>query len=555
MKYITQLSIVFSIACVIFSASGQTTNVILQTDFDGDAGMGNGGGCGGYAGAGSGYNGGSSTPPLPYTAAVVAGIGVGGTSAAQIIGDFSDLATDPVWQDAVGYVYYNLNLTTSFYNPITPLTPLTDVSGLSNLVLTANLQLSGLLPGQYGANVYISQVQFQDVDGVVIFDFTGYGVWAPISGFANLQVPLSSLTYAAPGAPAYGDAQNPVTDFTNAAVLASIVQINVQFQLNANDVVGSIGNNIMPVFGFTNAAGLVADNVMLVQIVNTNTAPPPPPTPTVEQTVWQANFDTTFPNNYTYSFHDRDGTDNATGVVAINPAGGVGGSASLEYTVDLSSWSSTPPASYSGFGLGANESPLATTLASASAASYRVFVSAKVGGTSAGVTSVPGNLDLNFFTPLGQQVMDMTESVTLSNTWQSFVLSNLHVATWNPAFQTLFNQNYNTNVNTSELQLSIVGSPNVGTLFGYDANNTVDIDNIKVVQLVPGLAPVTIIQNGGQTQITWSDPTTGGTAKLQSTTNIAGPYLDVAGASSAASSPYTVPSGGKQQFYRTVWVP
>jgi hypothetical protein len=50
-----------------------------------------------------------------------------------------------------------------------------------------------------------------------------------------------------------------------------------------------------------------------------------------------------------------------------------------------------------------------------------------------------------------------------------------------------------------EVQLTVEGSPNVGTVFGYDANNTVDIDNVKVVQLVPGLAPLTIIQNNGQT--------------------------------------------------------
>jgi len=53
----------------------------------------------------------------------------------------------------------------------------------------------------------------------------------------------------------------------------------------------------------------------------------------------------------------------------------------------------------------------------------------------------------------------------------------------------------------------------------------------------------------------WADPTTGGLAKLQSATSVAGPYLDVPGAGSAMASPYTVPPGSQQKFYRTVWVP
>ena len=131
----------------------------------------------------------------------------------------------------------------------------------------------------------------------------------------------------------------------------------------------------------------------------------------------------------------------------------------------------------------------------------------------------------------------------------------MQVATWLTGAQQLFNQNV-TNVNHMELQISVLGSPDVGTLFNYATNATVDIDNIKVVELVPGLAPITINQASSQTQIVWADPTSGGAAQLQSATNVAGPYLDVVGASSAATaSPYIVPSGSQQQFFRTVWVP
>ena len=295
---------------------------------------------------------------------------------------------------------------------------------------------------------------------------------------------------------------------------------------------------------------------------NTNATPPPP---TVEKPIWQANFNSTFPNGGDYGFSYRDGSPGASGSLSTNLTGGIGDSASLEYTVDLSAWSSSPPTSYSGFGVGANESPLPYTLTSASQASYRIYLSAKVGGTSAGVTNVPGAVDLTFFVPAGTltpsnaasaAVFDLNSSLVLSTNWQAceFDGTAMQIASYISGAQALFNQ-YVSQVNQMELQVTVEGSPDVGAVFGYDKNNTVNIENLKVVELVPGLAPLTVIQTSGQTSLVWADPTNGGTAQLQSATKVAGPYLDVPGGSSAAASPYAVPLGGQQQFFRTVWVP
>lgn len=555
MKIIQHIIVVAAMIGMLSTISAQTTNIILQTDFDGDAGQGNlvadtptyafi------YAGtdASGGQNGGAPLPVFVNYQDITNGIGVGGSYAFQFSPDYTDLATDPGWLDATTWATAEIAGGVSFGAPINPITP---TSALDSLILSADVQSVGVVSGQYGANVLINSLQFKDVDGNIIFDFNGYGTWASTSGFTHLSVPLSNLTYAS-------DSLNPVTDLTNADVVGSIVSFTVVFQVS--DLVGTIGaggNQEVPIFGFTNTGALLIDNIELAQIVNTN--PPTPPTPTVEQTIWQANYDTTFPTG-SYGYHDRDGNDTASGNWAVNPTGGIGGSASSEYTVDLSSWSTNPPSNYSGFGIGANENPIPYTLTSSSKASYRLYFSAKVGGTSDGVTSVPAQIDLSFFnvtTNTTIEVYDLVSTFALSTNWQSFVFdggTNMQVATWNAQFQQLFNQNV-TNVNQIEVQLGVNGSPNIATLFGYDADNTIDIDNIKVVQLVPGLAPLTIVQTNGQTQITWADPTTGGTAKLQSATSVAGPYTDVAGASSATASPYTVPSGGQQQFYRTVWIP
>jgi hypothetical protein len=543
MKIIEYAIVVAAIVGTLSVVSAQTTNVILQTDFDKDAGEGNYTGSYGYTVAGT--SAGSAAPN--FSQAVTAGIGVDGTSANELSPDYTELATDQNWtNDSIQWAYAVAGDGTSFAGPITPITP---TSALNSLVLSADLQLSGLLPGLTTADVSVTKVQFMDDDGDVLFDFTGDAGYVG-SNFVHISLPLSSMTYA-------GDAMNPISDFTNPVVVASIASFTVEFAVQglAGQIGGTGANQLSPPFGFTDTGGLVIDNIELAQIENTNSTPPPP---MVEQPIWQANFDGTFPNNDGYGFSDRDGSPAATGVLSTNLTGGVGGSASLEYTVDLSGWSTSPPVSYSGFGIGATENPLPYELTSSSKASYRVYLSAKVGGVSPGNPNVSGNVDLSFYIPSGTEVYDLTSPLALSTNWQTYEFdggTNMQVATWLTGAQQLFNQNV-TNVNHMELQISVLGNPDVGSLFNYATNATVDIDNIKVVELVPGLAPITINRASSQTQIVWADPTSGGTAQLQSATNVAGPYLNVVGASSAATaSPYIVPTGSQQQFFRTVWVP
>ncbi len=437
------------------------------------------------------------------------------------------------------------------------MSPLIPTSQISSFILSADLQVLGLLPQLTNADVSITKVQCMS-NGVVLFDFNGDAGYIG-SNYVHIAVPLSSLSYGnGPGdpAPAYA-----VSGFTNAAVVGSIDSFTIEFAVNGLPigVIGGTGTNLIsPPFGFTANGVLNVDNIQLVQTGNTV------PTPTVEKLIWQANFDTTFPNGGGYGFSYRDGNNSATGTLLTNLNGGVGGSASLENTVNLSSWSSNPPTVYSGFGLGATESPLPFALGYSNGASYRVYLSAKVGGVSVGVTNVPGVMDLLFLVPPGtltpsnsqpSVVFDLNPAMTLSTNWQSYIFNNMPLGVNNGGSQALFNQ-YFSQVNQLQVQVAPQGNPNIATLFGYDNNNTADVDNIKVVELVPGLAPLTVVRTNNQVQLTWADPTTGGTAQLQSATNVAGPYANVSGASSAAAaSPYTVLSGGQQQFFRTVWIP
>jgi len=552
MKSIKQFLIFLSIAGMAGVAAAQTTNIILQTDFDGDDGQGNFANNYGYTAAGTSLE--DPNTSVGVSENITAGAGVTNSSANLASPDYTQLASDPNWTDVPsgGYAYAIVGNGTQFGAPMAAITP-TPVLG--SFILSADLQVSGLLPSLTNADVIINKVQFYS-GGNVIFDFTGDAGLVG-SNFVHIAIPLSSLNYgAAPSDPAPA---NPVSDFTNAAVVGSIDSFTIEFAVNSLPV-GAIGGGNpppTPPFGFTSTGTLVVDNVELIQTGNTV------PTPTQEKLIWQADFDSTFPNDGSFGFSYRDGSPSASGTVSTNLTGGVGGSASLEYTVDLSSWSSSPPTSFSGFGVGAIEDPLPFVLASTNKASYRVYLSAKVGGTSAGVTNVPGVIDLLFRVPPGALtpsnsmeavVFDLNPTMTFSTNWQSYVFDNMPIGVNNGGSQTLFNQHVS-QVNELALQVVPQGSPNVATRFDYDANNTVDVDNIRVVQLVTGLPPVSITNTAGQIKIYWTDPSTGGSSQLQSSTNVAGLYLNVPGEGSGANSPFTVPAGSKQQFFRAIWVP
>jgi hypothetical protein len=530
------------VAGLMSTAGAQTTNVILQTDFDSDAGEGNFANFYGYAYAGSSAG---TAGPAGSTYSITAGAGVGGTYANVVTPNYTLLPSDPNWNSpSLAYVYAGVGNGTQFGAPMTAITP---TAVLGSFILSADLQVSGLLPGLTNADITISKVQFMDSGNNVIFDFSGDAGFIG-SNYVHIAVPLSSLSY---GGENGGDATHPASDFTNAAVVGSIAAFTIEFasQTLPVGVIGGTGTNLIsPPFGFTGTGTLSVDNIELIQTGNTV------PTPLQEQVIWQANFDNTFPSTGGYGFHYRDGADNATGILTTNVGGGVGGSDSLEYTVDLSSWSATPPASYSSFGVGATENPLPFALTSTDKSSYRLYFSAKAGGILGGAsTNLPAVGDLLFLAN-GEVVFDLNPALTLTTNWQSFVFDDMPIGVNNGGSQALFNA-YVSQVGEMQVQVAVQGSPNVATIFGYDNNNTVDIDNIKVVQLVPGLPPVSATRTAGLTKIYWTDPTTGGTSQLQSSTSVAGPYLNVSGAASGANSPYIVPTGSAHQFFRTVWVP
>jgi hypothetical protein len=74
--------------------------------------------------------------------------------------------------------------------------------------------------------------------------------------------------------------------------------------------------------------------------------------------------------------------------------------------------------------------------------------------------------------------------------------------------------------------------------------DSVIVDNLQVVQRTS--PPISVTKNSsGQPVVEWVDSAT----SLQGATNVAGPYIDIPG----ATSPYPVPAGKNIQFFRTRW--
>ena len=540
---ITQLLTVLGSAGLMASASAQTTNVIFGTDFEGTAINDNYFSSFGYAYAGG--NLGGSGPA--FAGGVTAGVGLTNSSAFDAMPDFTLVGSDPNYTNSSGYTFSGTVIHIEFGAPLNGLTPTANVDSYA---VNFDAQVQGL----HGA-VSSTTLEFK-TDGAGITLRTNGNEWIRLIGgnttinsnLTHYQFPLSAMTLAS----------GSFSDLTNSAILATVDSFTVE--LRVLQETGTLQVDRMPVWGFDNDNQLIIDNFYFTQVGN-----PPPPPPKFERLIWEVNFDNLQPGN-TSGFTFRDGANSATITATTNLTDGVGGTAALDVTADLSSWSNSPPTAFSGFGPTVGHG-IPYTLQNTSKSAYRVYWTAKAGGFIDGNTPVPGNASIQFLVPPGTLtpsnaaeaiVLELAPNITLSSNFTSFVFdgANCPIGIFNGGSQALFNQ-YISQVNLVQVQAQYNGGPDIGTVFGYDADNTMTVDDIKVVELVQGIAPLSITNSSGSLKVSWSDPLNGnGVAKLQSSTNVAGPYVDVGGAGSAAvGSPYTVPIGSSQKFFRAQWVP
>jgi beta-glucanase (GH16 family) len=531
-----------------------TTNVILETDFSAsapDSGFGNF-----YYGYGYVYalTSAGSVPGVSYTEALSDGNGPGDDYCNEVQPNYTALATSPIWTNnaAITYAAAGAGNGTYFTNAITAITPTANVG---QLILNAQVSVQGLANNLTNADVTISKCQFIDATGTnVLFDFTGDAGYIG-TNYVQISVPLSSLAYAA-------DATYPVTAFTNPAVVGSISNFIVEFEVEGLPV-GTLNGNppLTPPFGFTDNGELLVGNIELVQVTNTTTTVP---TPTVSQVIWQADWTNYFPNDgiYDYAFSSA-GTPGITSLTT-NYQSGIFETNSIELAVNLLPLATNPPTSYSGFGVGAEENPLPYGLSNTNLASYQFSCSARVGGLTNGVTNCAAVVDLLFLAPTNgiseSVVLDLAPTVTLTTNWQTFTFTGSvgSIGVNNGGSLAQFDR-YISEVNAMQLQVTAEAPAggNIATTFGdNNTNATLGIDDVQVSQSVTGISPISIAGTNNQIEVFWGpDPATGGYEELESSTNVAGPYVVVPGKTSGTNSPYIIPAGSPQQFFRTVWVP
>jgi hypothetical protein len=517
----------------ISAASAQTTNIIFGTDFEGN---GNYTVAYGYAYAGGNLGG----SPTAFVGGITAGVGVTNSSAFDSMPDFTATGSDPNYTNSASYTYSGTEAPLQFGAPITPMVPTANVD---SYVLSFDAMVQGLLPGVNTTTVYFNEFDIQ-TNYVTAIKLTG-GAFTVGSNFVHFDVPLSQLTVAS----------GSLSDLTNSDELASVTGFVADFRVS--DERGTLQVNRSPVWGFDNDNQLIIDNIYLSQ--SSSLIPPP----IYERLIWELNFDDKSTTD-TYGFVFRDGQNFATTTAAINPTDGVGGSAGFQVTADISSWATNPPTAYSGFGGGAGAAN-PYTLSNTNKSGYRVYWTAKVGGLLDGVEEAPGNASIQFLVPPGtltpsnsgeSMILELAPNFILTSNYTSFVFDGAAspIGLYNGGSQALFNQ-YISKVNLVQVQAQFNGGPDIGTVFDYDGDNTMTVDNIKVVELAKGIAPLSIVNSNGVIKVYWSDPiNSDGTAKLQSATNVTGPYTDVAGADSGAASPYTVPAGSPAKFFRAKWV-
>lgn len=524
---------------IMSAANAQTTNLIFGTDFESTGINDNLAGSYGFAYAGGNLGGAASA----FAGSVTSGVGLTNSSAFDAMPDFTLTGSDANYTNSSSYTYSGTAIDVSFGAPLTPLVP---TANLDSFTLSFDARVQGLEPGANTTTIFFDHFNIT-TNGVTALNFSG-GSFAVSSNFVHFQVPLSALTLNSGG----------LSDLTNGAELATVDGLVAEFRVTQET--GTVQVNRMPIWGFDNDNQFIIDNVYLTQVGN-----PPPPPPKYEKLIWQVNFDDLQPGN-TSGFIFRDGPNVATVTASTNATDGVNGSAALVVTADLSSWSTNPPTAFSGFGPTVGHA-IPYTLSNTNKSGYRVYWTAKVGGLLDGITTAPGNASIQFLVPPGTLtpsnaietiVLELAPNITLSSNFTSFVFdgANCPIGIYNGGSQAMFDQ-YISQVNLVQVQAQYNGGPDIGTLFGYDADNTMTVDNIKVVEIVQGVAPVSIVNTNGLIKVYWSDPiNSDGAAKLQSSTNVAGPYFDVAGATSAgAASPYTVPAGSSEQFFRAQWVP
>ena len=329
-------------------------------------------------------------------------------------------------------------------------------------------------------------------------------------------------------------------------ILYRLQGCNPRFNINLHQPDGN--------WGFDVDNNLYVDNIRLEVVVK---APPPPPPPTWPVTMLEWNMDDKpgwgYYGGYNWSQNSYLPLFTYSGAEA---GAGTGGSNAWTLRMDNSALATEPP-QWAGGGTGGSGPVDYSLFSSGNLADYVVTFDARVEGLDPATINTSLRLQIFFNTPddtiqpadadtNGDQLVRLDFAVPARTNWQTTTYT-LKQGTAGSGSTANFAQ-YFASIDAMNMQFQIENANSL-TTWGFDADNALIVDNIKVERLFVASPPLSVEMSGQNIVVTWAAPATG-TVKLQSATNVNGPYSEVVG----ATSPYSTPVSAGPKFFRTQWV-
>jgi hypothetical protein len=389
-------------------------------------------------------------------------------------------------------------------------------TNLADYILSWDARVEGLADGKTSGNF---QMQLQWYRSGTNF-FENDADFQPGSNWSHFSVTLDQV----------GRGGVPVADWIN--TVANLLIEDLRFNVNLympNDQFGWDADNVV-----------VIDNVQLEVIQYSG-----PPPPLVPVAIFDVNLDDKPGWGY---FGGYNWSQNSSLPLftydAAAPGYGVGGSNAWILTMDNSALGPPNTPSWAGGGTGGGGPANLALFDTNSLKGYRVSFDSRVEGLAPDVVSTTCRLQLFLESPNGDTRLDF-DAPAQSN-WVTTVYT-LDQGSFGMGSKAAFATNYNTFTGLrTQWQIENAQS----TDWGYDSDNLLIIDNIKLERLYVATPPLTITVGANGASVSWGLPSTG-SVKLQAASKPEGPYTEVVN----APNPYPIPPTGAPHFYRTLWVP
>ncbi len=393
---------------------------------------------------------------------------------------------------------------------------------LADYIISWDARVEGLKPGQTTANC---EMQLKLKTGTPALQKNiGYN---PGSNWTHFVYTLADGGFAD---------GTTFTSFTNGIVTGITVVECAQNQHMPSDQ-----------FGFDEDNVVYLDNIKLE--VLTYAGPPPPKVPLGSILDW--NFDDK-PVWEAWSAGTIGGWS-ANGVKATylidptNAVTGLGGSNAFMFWMINEIYATNSPLPNWAGGNGGLVGPGDYSyVTSGDLSDYLLSMDARAEGMAPDTTAVSFDFQTRFNTSTGTLARIDTTFTGVSSNWSRVSLL-LNKGSIGEGSKTDFAANY---LAVTEMPVQVqLNNVVQSSLWQFDGDNKIFLDNLKLERLVVGCPPLNVQKIGNNVVVTWAQPATG-SAKLQSSTAVNGTYADVIG----ATSPYPTPISGAPKYFRTQWI-